>query len=139
MNRDRLIKQLTIDEGKRNKPYKDTVGKITIGIGRNLDDVGVSDIEARYLLDNDIDRVVRGLDLHLPWWRKLDDVRQEVLVNMAFNMGLASLLGFQNTLAAVRDGRYDDAAEGMRNSLWFQQVGDRARRLIAMMRTGNVP
>jgi len=144
MNRDRLVSQLTADEGKKLKPYRCTQGKLSIGVGRNLDDVGISDAEARYLLDNDIDRAIRGLDLNFPWWRNLDDVRQEILVNMMFNMGWDNpktpqregLSGFVNTLAAIRDGKYATAATGMRQSKWFRQVGDRAKRLADAMETG---
>lgn len=128
--------ELNRDEGSRNKPYKDTVGKLTIGIGRNLDDVGLSDDEIRYLCLNDIARVTIDLDTHLPWWRKLDDVRQRVLANMAFNMGIGGLLTFKNTLSAVQSGDYETASTRMMVSKWAKQVGKRAERLAFMMATG---
>ncbi len=128
--------ELTRDEGLRLKPYRDTVGKLTIGIGRNLDDVGISQDEAMHLLDNDIARTTAALDKAIPWWRSLNDVRQRVVVNMAFNLGVAGLLGFKNTLAAMKAGRYADAAEGMLASKWATQVGERAKRLAAMMANG---
>lgn len=137
MNTDLFIAELERDEGKRSKPYRDTVGKITIGIGRNLTDVGLSDDEIYYLLRNDIARAEAGLDDKLPWWRTLDEVRQRVLANMALNMGINGLLGFKNTLRAVQEGRWDEAATGMLNSMWAKQVGARAMRLADMMRTGN--
>jgi lysozyme len=141
--RARLRSQLMIDEGLRLKPYVDTVGKLTIGVGRNLEDVGISHVEAMYLLENDIDRAIRDLVALFPWFSKLDPVRQTVLVNMAFNMGLGSptrgLRSFVRTLKAIEEGRYEDAAEGMLASKWARQVGQRAVRLAKMMRTGMFP
>lgn len=136
MSRDRLIRHLERDEGIRLKPYTDTVGKLTIGIGRNLTDVGISQGEARALLENDLDRVETDLDRSLPWWRGLDAVRQEVLANMTFNLGINGLLGFKNTLAAVKAGLWANAARGMRASKWARQVGARAERLASAMETG---
>lgn len=126
--------ELIRDEGLRLRLYKDTVGKITIGIGRNLDDVGISKDEAYLMLDNDIQRTSDSLDKNLPWWKTLDEVRQRVILNMAYNLGINSLLGFKNTLAAIQAGRYNDAADGMLASKWATQVGDRATRLAKMMR-----
>jgi lysozyme len=131
-----LLAELKRDEGVRLKPYTDTVGKLTIGVGRNLTDVGISDDECTALLQNDIAKVLAQLDRSLPWWRKLDPVRQRVLVNMAFNMGMTGLLTFKNTLAAVQSGSYAAAAAGMLASKWATQVGARAERLADMMRTG---
>lgn len=136
MEKNRLIEQLIIDEGKRNKPYRDTVGKLTIGVGRNLDDRGLSDDEIAYLLANDLKIVERELDVHLTWWRGMCDARQNVLANMAFNMGINTLKTFKNTLQAMRDGRYAEAADGMLASKWATQVGQRAVRLSKMMREG---
>jgi lysozyme len=133
-----LLAELTRDEGSRSKPYRDTVGKLTVGVGRNLDDVGLRDDEIAYLLSNDVSRVVEALDSALPWWKQLDDVRQRVLVNMAFNMGVKGLLGFRNTLAAVAAPDYKAAAAGMLASKWAKQVGARAVRLAYMMEHGKV-
>lgn len=126
---------LTRDEGLRLKPYEDTTGHLTIGVGRNLTDVGISSDEAQMLLDHDIDRVVRMLDERIPWWGQLDPVRQRVLLNMGFNLGYG-LFQFRNTLAHVQRGEYTDAAEHMLDSLWSRQVGARALRLANAMRTG---
>jgi lysozyme len=134
---DLMRAELTRDEGLRLKPYRDTVGKLTIGIGRNLDDRGISEGEAAVLLDNDIGIVASELDRALPWWRGLDPVRQRVLVNMGFNMGVPGLLGFHTTLGLVQSGDYADAAAAMLESKWASEVGARAERLAAMMRTGS--
>jgi lysozyme len=88
------------------------------------------------MLKNDIAFVERELDRRIPWWRKLDDVRQNVIANMAFNMGVPRLLGFSMTLDLVNSGRFDAAAEEMLRSRWAVQVGDRAKRLSTMMRKG---
>lgn len=128
-----LVKQLLRDEGIRLKPYTDTVGKLTIGVGRNLTDVGISRDEALYLLQADIQTATRLLDTELPWWRELSPPRGRVLVNMAFNLGYR-LLTFKNTLKAVREGRWEDAYEGMIASKWAAQVGKRAYRLAIQMR-----
>ncbi|ARP89835.1 lysozyme [Bordetella genomosp. 9] len=130
-----LQAELMRDEGERLKPYRDTVGKLTIGIGRNLDDVGISHDEALMLLANDIVRAERWLDRNLPWWGSLDGVRQRVMVNMAFNLG-GRLLTFKNTLAAVQRRDWKAAHDGMLDSLWARQVGQRANRLAHMMLTG---
>jgi lysozyme len=135
-DRAKLRAQLMRHEGYRAKPYLDTVGVMTIGYGRNLRDVGITRDEADYLLNGDIDRTVKALLTHLPWMLELDSVRQAVLCNMAFNLGVSGLLTFRDTLKAVQQDRYDDAAEGMLASKWAQQVGQRAMELAVQMRSG---
>jgi len=130
-----LQAELTRDEAEKLKPYVDTVGKTSIGIGRNLTDVGISHDEALYLYGNDVNRAEALLDRNLPWWRQLDDVRQRVLVNMAFNLG-GKLLQFKNTMAAVQRHDWQAARDGMLDSLWAKQVGQRAQRLAYMMLNG---
>lgn len=131
-----LADQLIRDEGLKLKPYKDTVGKLTIGVGRNLDDVGISEAEARDLLGNDIGRVCDSLGDVLPWLANLDEVRRAVLYNMAFNMGVGGLLKFRTTLGLVQSGNYRAASEAMLDSIWAKQVGDRATRLSMQLATG---
>ncbi len=131
------IDQLLIyHEGLKLKPYMDGRNKLTIGAGRNLEDLGISKEEALLLLHNDIDRVGRELDKSLPWWRKLSDVRQKVLISMAFNLGMGRLLQFNRMLSALQDGDYTAAAEEMLSSLWAKQVGTRAIELADMMENG---
>jgi lysozyme len=130
-----LLAELSRDEGRELKPYVDTVGKTSIGVGRNLTDVGISDAECDAMLANDVARTTAWLDRNLSWWRGLDAVRQRVIVNMAFNMG-GGLLTFTNTLAAMQRGDYDTAASGMLDSKWAKQVTVRATRLSQMMLTG---
>lgn len=117
------------------KPYRDTVGKLTIGIGRNLDDVGISREEAYALLDNDIAAAMAPL-MALPWFNALDEVRRAVLIDMCFNMGWRVLSTFKVTLAAIEAGDYMRAVANMLQSKWAGQVGPRAVRLAKMMETG---
>ncbi|AWD90812.1 glycoside hydrolase family protein [Burkholderia phage vB_BmuP_KL4] len=131
----KLKAELTLDEGRRSRIYVDTVGKVSGGIGRNLTDKGFRDNEIDLMYQNDVAETEAWLDRNLPWWRSLDPVRQRVMMNMAFNMQ-GKLLTFVNTLAAIKRGDYAAAADGMLNSLWARQVGARATRLAAMMRSG---
>jgi lysozyme len=130
-----LVADLNRDEGRRLKPYVDTVGKTSIGVGRNLTDVGISDAECDTLLQNDIEKTLAWLDANLSWWRNLDAVRQRALANMAFNMR-ARLLGFTNTLAALQKSDWQTAHDEMLDSVWAKQVGERATRLANMILTG---
>lgn len=134
-----LIDELRRDEGEVLHAYPDHLGYLTLGVGRLIDKRkggGISADESAYLLRNDVARFVADLDRELPWWRDLDPVRQRVLINMAFNLGIKGLMGFRNTLRMVREGDYAGAAEGMLNSLWARQVKGRAVRLSEMMKTG---
>ena len=131
-----LKEQLLLHEGIRLKPYKDTVGKITIGIGRNLTDNGISKIEALIMLDADIHEATKDCRKYIEFFDALDEVRQRVLIDMAFNMGIHGLLGFKATLAAIKRGDYGEAADRMTESKWADQVGRRAHRLAAWMRSG---
>lgn len=140
MNKDALTNQLIVDEDLRLKPYRCTAGKLSIGVGRNLDDVGISKAEAMMMLVTDIAKVESQLDATLPWWRNMSDSRQQVLANMCFNMGIGNstkgLLSFRNTLSAMQAGDYKRAVKGMLDSQWAKQVGDRAKRLADMMEKG---
>ena len=137
-----LRAQLLRDEGCLLKPYRDQVGKLTIGVGRNLDDVGLSQTEADFLLDNDISRASAAVVAHIPWAMALDEVRRAVLINMSFNMGIGNtargtgLLGFPKFLAACERGDWATAAAEMLSSKWATQVGVRADRLAEQMREG---
>lgn len=134
MNRAKLKEDLERDEGLRLKPYVDTVGKTTIGIGRNLDDIGISEEEARHLLDNDVEWVIEELDRTMPWWLTMPEPAQRALANMAFNMGLPTLKLFRNMLAALQAGDYRKAADEALDSRWARQVGSRAERIAALYR-----
>src|SRR6266487_2338908 len=114
--------QLITDEGNRLHAYPDSMGNVTIGVGRNIDrrGPGITEEESMHLLDNDIARVILELDDAFPWWRGMSDERQGVLMNMCFNMGIHALLGFHNTMAAMKNGQYEAAADGMEDSQWYK-------------------
>lgn len=135
-----LRTQLRRDEGEKLYAYKDHLGYYTIGIGRLIDKAkggGITQAESAYLFENDVARIQADLDRRLPWWRELDQARQGVLLNMAFQMGVDGLLGFKNTLAMVKAGNYSDAAKGMLQSLWARQTPERALRLSNQMKEGS--
>lgn len=136
MNKAKLAEQLKKHEGLRLKPYTDTVGKLTIAIGRNLEDKGITEQEALLMLSNDVDYFYNQLNKNLTWFKSLDDARQNVLVNMAFNLGIRGLLTFKMTLSLIEYGDYDNAATEMLNSVWAYQVGQRAIELSKQMATG---
>ena len=136
---DPVLQDLLIrHEGFKLKPYRDTVGKLTIGVGRNLDDVGITREEAMLLLDNDVAKVQAALDLEHPWWRSLDSVRQRALIDMAFNLDLRGLDGFALALAGLQGGAYAEAAREVLRSKWARQVHGRANELAAMIKDGRV-
>lgn len=135
-----LARQLRGDEGKRACVYKDHLGFDTIGVGRLVDSrkpgAGLRDDEITYLLHNDIDDRIEALTRALPWFQNLDDARKGVLLNMAFQMGTAGLLGFKNTLKLIEAGKYAEAADAMLQSKWAQQTPARAQRMSEQMRHG---
>jgi lysozyme len=124
---------LRIDEGVRKFPYVDTAGKLTIGVGHNLADKGLPDPIIDALLEWDIEDADSFAKHLLPDFDALSDVRKYVVCNMAFNLG-TKLTGFSKFLLAVHEQRWEDASKEMLNSLWAQQVGDRALRLSIAMR-----
>jgi len=134
MNFQRVMDQLVADEGLRLKPYRCPAGKLTIGAGRNLDDRGITPAEAMFLLGNDIGDFWARLRDALPWLATAPDPVQEALLNMAFNLGVSGLLEFRQTLALIQARQYAQAADAMLKSKWAGQVGDRAKRLAAMVR-----
>lgn len=132
-----LREQVKLHEGVRLKPYRDTVGKLTIGVGRNLDDRGITAQEADDMLTHDLVEVVAGVAHRLPWVVALDSVRQRAIYDLAFNVGLAGLLGFPKMLEALRRHDYHRAADELLDSRWATQVQPARRdRLVAMLRTG---
>lgn len=135
MNFDAFKTDLKRDEGLSLKPYLDTVGKLTIGYGRNLDDNGVSEAEAEVLLANDMLGVLDVLDRELIWWRDLPETAQRGLANMAFNLGLPRLQGFVKMLDALASDEFHLAAKEALDSRWAGQVGNRATRIAELYRS----
>lgn len=147
------IQRLMVNEGCVLKSYKDTVGKLTIGIGRNLDDnplsqeelcyIGhncrtkfISNDQAAYLCRNDLKKVRADLDRYLPWWRDLCPDRQFVMIDLCFNLGKNTLLTFKKTLNSIATGYYELAAKQLLQSKYATQVGIRARRNAYALKTG---
>ena len=132
---DKLIKQLKKHEGLELKPYKCTSNKLTIGIGRNLEDVGISEIEAEYLLMNDLDTYMTAAKTY-GWYNGLNDARKAVIVSMLFNMGQTNFNKFLKMKQALDVGDYPEAAKQMLDSRWAKQVKGRAVELSKQMETG---
>ena len=137
MDYTRLIAQLRKHEGVEYKPYTDTVGKLTIGVGRNLDDRGLSEDEIDYLLQNDIRIVEEELTQWWSHWQSLNQTRQLVVADMMFNMGRPRLSQFKLFLRALEASDYETAAVEMLDSKWAEQVKGRATTLAEMMSTGD--
>ena len=128
--REQLRKDLIRDEGIRTKPYQCPAGKLTIGVGRNLDDLGITTAEAMTLLDNDIERINRELDANLSWWRGRPEHVQRGMANMAFQLGINRLLGFKKMLSALHAGDYETAQAEGKDSAWYKQTPARAERVL---------
>jgi lysozyme len=136
MDHEKLKHMLTHHEGARKFPYTDTVGKVSIGVGRNLTDKGISPSEMAILLENDINDALKDLDANLPWWRTLSEARQLVLADLCFNMGIRKLLAFKKTLGHVQAGQFKEAGAELLNSKYAKQVGARAVTLKNILVTG---
>jgi lysozyme len=133
MNLKKLRLQLIDHEGLERFPYRCPAGKLTIGVGRNLEDNGISDFEARYMLENDIQECLYDCLRIFPEFIRLSDSRQRVLIDMRFNLGPEGFRMFKKFIDAVNRGRFGIAAQEMVDSKWFGQVGQRAKTLVAML------
>lgn len=147
MNWDAVEERLKDEEGKRNFAYDDKTGRqlkpgdkltgqLTIGYGHNLSANGITDRQAHDMLVDDMTFVFHDLQDALPWWQMLDEVRQAVLFDLAFNMGIKRLLKFKTTLAHLQNGRYAFAAKSLSESAYYKQVPKRAERNVRMLLTG---
>lgn len=137
IDRHRLVEQLKRHEGFRGHPYRDTVGKLTIGYGHNLDDVPISEKVAEMMLLEDLDREERRLEKVVPWFKEVKHpVRRAALLNMAFNLGAHGLSKFRRMWSAINRADWERAAEEALDSKWAAQVGKRAEELAEQLRTG---
>lgn len=128
-----IYEMLLRHEGLKLKPYRCPAGKLTIGVGRNLDDSGITQQEAFVLLSQDVTRVREALDKYLPWWREQPEPVGLVLQSMAFQMGRMGLLAFKRFLDALQRHAYAEAAKEMLNSAWAKQTPKRAEELAVMV------
>ena len=140
-----LKRQLIRHEGRRSHPYSDypgekleeaLKGKVTVGVGYNIQDRGLPEDLIDDLFDRTVVEAVEECARTFEFFENLDEVRRACLVNLMFNMGRPRLLTFQNMIAALRQGNYAWAAEEMKYSRWYRQVGNRAKELCRQMRTG---
>lgn len=147
MDRKLITDKMIIDEGKRAHVYDDATGKPvgagdtlignpTIGVGRNLAGLGVSDAEIEYLLNGDIDRCLAELRIVLPGFNKINTVRQYALLNMMFHLGLPRFRGFRKMIAAVNAAQWETAAAEMMDSHAARSFPGRYNRLNPLMKTG---
>lgn len=137
MNYELLREQLRRHEGYSRLPYQDTVGKISIGIGRCLDDIGISDDEIALLFKNDVDRAVNGCQKLFNGWHSFPDIIQVVLANMMFNLGYAGLSKFVQMRDAANSRHWRRMADEMKDSKWYRQVGKRGDELEQLVRNCN--
>ena len=129
--------ELPEDEGRRKKAYRDSVGVLTAGIGRNLQDVEFTDSEIALMFANDLERADKGARAIFTQFDALTAPRKAALVNLVFNMGERRLRGFQKMIAAVHAGDFGRAADELVNSKWYTQVQpSRSHRIVKMMREG---
>lgn len=131
-NVDKLISLIKKHEGVELKPYRDTEGLMTIGVGRNLDHNGIRMVEADFMLMNDIKDCMEEANTY-HWYKDLSGVRKAVIINMLFNLGKPRFDKFVKFQSAMAEGLYDRASTEMLDSKWAKQVGNRAIELSMMM------
>lgn len=136
MSSSQINYDLVRDEGCKPRLYTDSVGKQTIGVGRNLTDGHLSDDEITLMLNNDVATAEAQLDARASWWRNMSEPRRRGLLNMCFNMGWPKLSGFALMLSALQRGDYATAYSEALSSKWAQQVGDRAVRIAKLFADG---
>ena len=135
MDLQKLKDQLLRHEGLKLKPYVDSVGKITIGIGHNLTDKGLTLTQVNAIFLDDVNDTLAFISKHFPWWNVLNDTRQRAIFDLVFNMG-GEILTFKKMLAAIEVGDWTTAAAELLNSHYATQVGKRAHDVAAMLWTG---
>lgn len=138
-NMEKLIDMLKRHEGVETHAYECSEGKVTVGVGRNIDQkggMGLSEDEIDYLLQNDVERVIKELSSEYPWFNSLDDVRKDAIIDIAFNLGATRLRGFRRALTAMEAGDYTEASTEFLDSRWAKQVGGRALELTDMIASG---
>lgn len=137
MNFDNKLEAMVIrHEGLKLRPYHCPAGRLTIGVGRNLEDNGITKEEAMVMMRNDILLAFGELSAHVPIFSSLSTARQAALIDMHFNLGLPRFLKFEKMLAALDNMDFETVAREMISSAWAKQVGARAIELAEMMVSG---
>ena len=136
MNIGQIEKRLIEFEGLRLMPYRCTSNKLTIGVGRNIEDRGISVETAMQMLREDLELVIDELKRAIPGFDKMPESVQEALVDLAFNMGTPTLLTFKRALRALQAQEWDNAADEILSSRYAKQVGRRAEIIADMIRSG---
>lgn len=122
-----LVKKRLLDfEGMVLKPYHCSQNYLTIGVGRNLENNGITEEEALYLLENDINETIAKLDKQWEIWRTFPIAAQQVCIDLVFNMGINTFMSFRKTRAFMELGEWEKAGEELLNSKYKEQVGRRA-------------
>ena len=137
--RARARTQLENDEGRRETIYRDSLGYLTIGIGRLLDPRKGGRLrpkEVDFLFDNDYDEKEEQCARMFPGWAKLNPPRQAAIVNMCFQMGITGVLQFKKMVQAMVDEHWADARHHALDSEWAKQTPARARRVAYQIETG---
>tara|TARA_A100001515_G_scaffold36745_1_gene28873 strand:+ start:11787 stop:12233 length:447 start_codon:yes stop_codon:yes gene_type:complete len=129
-----LKEKLIKEEGYEKMPYEDHLGLVTIGVGRCLDRVGISDAEISFLLDNDIESVFLQLTNAKPEWQYYPFNVRVVLCDMAFNVGVKGLSKFRNMWRCLAEADYIGAAEELMDSKYAEQVPNRAKRNAKLLK-----
>jgi len=135
---EKLLEMLKRHEGVKSHVYRCSAGYETIGVGRNISKsgMGLSEDEVDYLLENDIERILKELSSEYPWFNTLDDVRKDAMIDISFNLGATRLRGFKKALAAMEVANYTLAAKEFLDSKWSRDVKGRAHELASMIETG---
>lgn len=128
-----MMNDLIRDEGLELKPYRCPTGKLTIGVGRNLEDKGISQDEAIYLLRNDITECVEDLRTIFHNFEEFSASRKRALINMRFNLGPSGFRSFKKMIAAIKANDWQTACKEAKNSKWYKQVPTRANRIIKLL------
>lgn len=134
MNLEAIRNRLVLEEGLELKPYKCTANKTTIGVGRNIEDRGISHETAMQMLDEDIDIMVNELRQNLSWFDKQNDAIKGVLIDLCFNMGISRLLMFVQTLKLIEQGQYAMAADELLDSKYASMLPARSNRNAEILR-----
>jgi len=129
----KLKQQLRKHEGLRLKPYRCTAGKLTIGYGRNIESNGISKQEAEIMLDNDIQICLQDMQTLFTNFDNLPIDIQVVILNMRYNMGATGIRAFKNMITAIEKQDWKNMAKNMKNSKWYEQVGNRAKELVLIV------